>query len=287
MKKLIFILVIASGLILQQTFAFDLFNNHTIKGNGTINTVLRTPAESFHSIDAEGPITVVVLKTNRPTIRITADKNLMSYIMTIVQNRRLIIKPKQGFDLDSSQAITVTVTSPDLLDFSRSGSGNSAINGDFVMRNITMHGSGDLAAENITSPIMKIAHNGSGNLAIQGKTLNITQIEQHGSGNTNISGIHARGDFVVNNDGNGNITLAGDAINWVANDTGTSNIDASQLKTDVAQLDIKGTGNINVDAEKALDSHIYGSGNVGYTTHNPNLKVEQEVYGSGNITRTQ
>jgi Putative auto-transporter adhesin, head GIN domain len=86
-------------------------NHDKVRGNGTIKTESRT-AGSFTGVDVGGNIDLYVKQDSIRSVRVEADENLMQYIEVKMEGEKLVIQPKEGYNLSGSKAIKVYVSSP-------------------------------------------------------------------------------------------------------------------------------------------------------------------------------
>ena len=199
-------------------------DNKTIDGNGQLKTENR-PVNQTEKIRLLGGLDVFVV-SGTPGIRVEADENLLQFIETNEVNGWLEIKTKDHFNINSSNAIRVYVTTERISDLSITGSGNITCNNKFVSGNkasFNVTGSGNLIAR-INAPFVVAEVTGSGNLEITGETKDV-EVEIEGSGNF-------RG---------------------------------RELKAENAKIDIAGSGNAYVFADDNLEADIAGSGIVRYS----------------------
>jgi hypothetical protein len=83
--------------------------------------------------------------------------------------------------------------------------------------------------------------------------------------------------------GSGNILLKGNASSHEIDITGSGDVDAPELRTEVTRVSISGAGDAKVYADRELDTNINGSGNVFYGG-NPE-KFSKQISGTGKIEK--
>lgn len=110
--------------------------------------------------------------------------------------------------------------------------------------------------------------------------------------NLNISGsgdckgsIDCSGNAILNISGSGDAELSGHCRSLEIRITGSGEVEAKDLKSEVVRVRIAGSGDADVFALKELDAAITGSGNVSYWG-NPE-KLAKEINGSGTIKKGQ
>jgi hypothetical protein len=213
MKKLLLISLVS-------VFALTSCNWHRIRGNGSIKTETRDVA-AFEAITCDGEYEVQIDCQAKQSLAIEIDENLLPRIKTEVHNNTLHIDTKGN--LSPTQRIRITVSVPNITEFTSSGSTDGDIN-------------------NINNSALDIGIHGSGKLHLNGKS------------------------------GTVHITISG-----------SSKIDAISLISENSDIQINGSGNIQVYATNSLDVQINGSGTVKYKGDPKN--VNQQINGSGRIER--
>src|SRR3990170_1788862 len=77
-----------------------------IKGNGNIRTEERT-VKSFNEVEVHGAIKLYVSQGDLKPVKIEADENLMQYVVVDQDGDRIIVKPREGFNLQASDDMKV------------------------------------------------------------------------------------------------------------------------------------------------------------------------------------
>lgn len=202
----------------------------TIRGDGNITTSERN-ISSANRIKCSGSYDVQLTQGSPTTVKIEADQNLQSYIVTDVNGDELSIHSQHDVNLDPTQKIKVYITTNKLEGFQLNGDGNVTTTNKFT--------GGDHLDLGIA---------GSGNMHFDVNTPSI---------NSSISGT-------------GDIYISGETRESKINIAGSGNYHADDLKSESARVDIAGTGDAHLFAENALDIHIAGVGNV-YYKGNPSI----------------
>ena len=207
-------------------------------GTGNVITENRT-VTTFTGISLECHATVYFTQGDEQSVKVEASDNIMSHIVTVVQDRSLDIKLEDGFK--TREPITVYVTVKELCQLAVAGSGKmigkSHINCDNMSLGVA--GSGDITAD-IRSLAVKISVSGSGGLNLSGTTTSM-DIKIAGSGNVNAKDLQAI---------NSTVALTG---------SGSSIINTKEE----LNVSITGSGGVRYVSEPAkVKSNITGSGNV-------------------------
>ncbi|MBQ3733940.1 MAG: DUF2807 domain-containing protein [Bacteroidales bacterium] len=109
MKKSILIIAI---LLTTST----LVAQNTITGSGKVIAQHRE-LEAFTSVNSPSTVDVTIIKNEKSCAEVTADNNLMEFVLTEVENGVLTISMKRGFSYNSPH-ITVTIYTPHLSEVS-------------------------------------------------------------------------------------------------------------------------------------------------------------------------
>jgi Putative auto-transporter adhesin, head GIN domain len=219
MKKIFAIPLLAAVVLIVS--ACQLFNP-VIPGAQTTET--RT-VSGFHAVlfTTAGELQITQGKTE--SLEITAGKNVLPHITTIVQNGVLEI------GMDNSRWNN-TISQPLVFKL-------SVIN----MDDISLSGAGNVQSGDLKSTDMKINLTGAGNIGITSLLADSLDATLSGAGN---------------------IQAAGSVPTQTILLTGLGNFQGDNLKTDETTVKLTGAGSATVWAEKTLDVTITGAGSVDY-----------------------
>jgi hypothetical protein len=221
MKKVILFAIVVTLFI---TPSCDFITSETVQGNGSMSSETRNVSDAS-KIESRGFFDVDIVKGGSPSVKIDADQNLLSYILTQNEEGKLVIRVKEGYDLKSEHKIKVTVTTPELEEAEVDGSGN-------ISSSDTFEGADRL----------KVGIAGSGNITL---TANTPKVEASIAGS-------------------GDINLSGETKDSKIEIAGNGNYKTENLKAENVEVHIAGSGNARVYASVNLDIHIAGSGDVYY-----------------------
>ncbi|MBS1948428.1 MAG: DUF2807 domain-containing protein [Bacteroidetes bacterium] len=99
-----------------------------VHGNGHIRTEEHAVSD-FTELEVSSTINVHVMQGDLKPITIEADENLLQYIEVRQDGDRLVIRNKPGYNLESSDGMSITVSAP-------------------LFRKISVSGAGDIVGEN-------------------------------------------------------------------------------------------------------------------------------------------
>jgi Putative auto-transporter adhesin, head GIN domain len=156
------------------------------------------------AIDADGAFSLTVKVGPTPGLTIETDKNLLPIIKTDVSNGRLEIYTDRSYSVDGR--IKITVTSPNIVDISASGS--NQINGEGLIGgplSISLNGSNNAVLSGKISALTA-RMSGSNNLTAQQLTADSAEVALSGSG---AASVDARQRIVAEISGAGSITVYG------------------------------------------------------------------------------
>ncbi len=88
-------------------------DRHIIEGNGNLVTQAREVMD-FSELNVSGDFTVNIEYSSKPELEVKADKNIQPYIVTTVEQGRLMIGVKPPYQLKPSQPIQLTIKLPQL-----------------------------------------------------------------------------------------------------------------------------------------------------------------------------
>jgi hypothetical protein len=79
-------------------------NSGNIEGSGRLVTEIRAVA-GFRTIRTSGAARVVIERTGRETLRITAEDNIMPYLVSVVEDGVLVLGPRSGVGFSTTKEI--------------------------------------------------------------------------------------------------------------------------------------------------------------------------------------
>jgi hypothetical protein len=225
---------LAAVLLLFITTGCQYLDGQRVNGDGHITSQDRSVG-SFNSVHASGSMNVHISQGASNSVRIEADQNLMQYIDVYVKGNTLVVRNKEGYNVQPSRDIVVYATAP-------------------VFRGIEVSGAGDIVGDNTISgnEPLEMHVSGSGNINMQ---VNLPKVS------TEVSG-------------SGDVMLKGQAQEFNAEISGSGKVKCFDLVTENTTLDLSGASDAEVTANKKLDIEVSGSGSVHYKgTASVNQKI--------------
>lgn len=210
-----------------------------VKGNGNVTDENRSVG-NFDKVAASGHFRVTLQEGNEGNLMVSAEENLMEYIITEVKNGELKIGTKKGYSIRSTEKIEVLVNYKDI-------------------DGIYMSGSGKLTSNNpIKSSNFDMAVSGSGHIDIE---VDANQV------NAKVSG-------------SGSVNLEGETDEMSCSISGSGNINGYDLNVNKVTAKISGSGSAKLHVEEEIHATTSGSGNVRYTGNPTIIKAKSSGSGS-------
>lgn len=220
----------------------DYLGGVRISGNRHITTK-EISAGSFESVEVHGSMNVHLVQSPTNSVKVQADDNLFEYLDIYTEGNRLVVKTRKGYNLRPSRDIIVYAAAANFKD-------------------IELSGSGDIFSENTITATDELS------------------VEVSGSGDINMNVNVPRLRSKIS--GSGTLTLNGIAKDFSATINGSGDIKSFGLSADNARVDLAGSADAEVTANKTLEVEIAGSGSV---TYKGNPSVKQHIAGSGSIEK--
>lgn len=219
MKKIVFILALFNLSIAQA----QNWKNEKIKESGIKTTITRT-TPTYDAISASGSFKVVLVSGKEGNITIDGDENIISHIITEVENNTLIVRFDKNKNYTYKSSITITIPFEEI-------------------SSVSFAGSGEIETKNtITATNFNIAFTGSGEGNFD---INATRLK------TTLSG-------------SGEIEIKGEVKELEETLSGSGEIDSSKLIATNANVIVTGSGEINVNCTTFLEAKVAGSGTIKY-----------------------
>lgn len=214
-----------------------------IRGSGNVVTEERR-VSGFDRVSVTGSGRVVITQSDDESLNVEADDDLMQYIKTDVEGRTLVL----GFTdtprfrtLRPSRTIVFNVTLP-------------------RVSGLTITGSGDIEADDISAEDLEIRITGSGDVEIHSLRAEDLEVRVIGSGDVDLAGYASEQDVEI---------------------SGSGKYRGEDLESQIARVRVSGSGEAVVWVSDALDVRITGSGDVDYYG---DPDVTQRVTGSGDVS---
>ncbi len=183
--------------------------------------------QDFEEVAMEGHGDLIIVQGDAETLEIEADEELLPKLKTEVRGRRLVLGYRNWWDWLTppwgGPPIHYTVTMK-------------------TVRGVVISGSGTVTAGEIRTDDLRLEMSGSGRGTIDRLDAETLGMRVSGSGRLEVGGGQVREQ---------EITISG-----------SGSLHAEELISEEADVRISGSGNIRLHAEKTLNVHISGSGEV-------------------------
>ncbi|WP_343303755.1 head GIN domain-containing protein [Chitinophaga niabensis] len=213
-----------------------------VRGSGNVSKE-EHDLSKFSVVEASGSMDVYITKGNASHATIEAEDNILPLIELIEENGRLEVRFKRNVRVNTRKQVKVFLTTAQLEAASLSGSGDLEIESHFE------------------TPVP-------------------VHLSLSGSGNLNAS--FTAPELNIDLAGSGNLKIKGDTRDLKLNLAGSGDAHLEDLKTETADLDIAGSGDVDLHASRTLKANIVGSGDVNYKG-NPTVTVNK--IGSGSVKK--
>ena len=236
MKKHVWILV---GLAMMIGSCRN-FWGRRIRGNGNIKTEERS-VSSFKSVEASGAIKVYVSQGSASPVKIEGDENLLPYVEVAQEEDLIIIRQREGINLDPTGDIRVYLTSPEY-------------------KSIEVSGASDIIGQN--------------------KISNTENLELHTSGVGNIKMEVDAPKISADISGVGSIDLTGQTKDLDLDLSGAGHAHCFDLMAENTKVTMSGVGSAEVYCSVRLDAEVSGAGSVRYKGSATNINQNISGVGS-------
>ena len=197
---------------------------HMVRGNGDMTEESREIG-SFDKIDFQGVGNLYVTLGEQESLSIKAEENLLDYLETYVQGNRLVLKIKDGYNINPTETVNFYLTAISLESVSVSGLGNIELPEiEANQFSVDLSGAGDIEIESLVAERFVANLSGLGNLNVDDGKVFSQDIQISGSGK----------------------------------------YDAGDLESDEANIEISGLGSAIVFVNNYLDVSISGAGGGDY-----------------------
>ncbi len=156
-----------------------------VRGNGNIRTEDRSVG-NFKNVEVGGSINVYVSQGSPSSVKLEGDENIIRYIEVFQEGDRLIVRNKDGYNLDPSGDMKVYVTTPIYNEIETSGASDIVGQGKITNPEdlkIRVSGAGDVKME-LDAPRVTTEVSGSGSLHLKGNTKEL-EFDLSGVGSAN------------------------------------------------------------------------------------------------------
>lgn len=293
--------VVCNVVTVTPTYAqFDIFGGKS--GSGKILSDTRE-VSGFSKIRIAGSADVIFKHGAKREVIIEADDNIWEDVLTDVNDGELTLSMKRGSYRNIH--LKFIITNPTLEGVQVSGSGSiivetplnakelvSGVSGSGFIRynvgkadkhEVAISGSGNVDAIKVQANDVDVRISGSGDAKVYAAKSLRTQV--NGSGSVDVDGITDAKQIISRTSGSGTIRFKGNgkAERHEITIGGSGNVIADNIQTDNVSVQIFGSGDATVYANKSLDAQLNASGSVYYRGDATN--ITKSVRGSGRVNK--
>jgi hypothetical protein len=219
-----------------------LWHGRRVKGNGNITKESKQFGK-ISGVELHSSFDVYLIQGSVAGVKIVAEENIIPHIELQVYNDVLNIETENDIWLHPRRPVKIYVTSP-------------------VFNRIECSGSGNIHSQT------KISND------------NKLELSSSGSGDINIEADAPEVEAGIS--GSGSIELAGETKKIIGDVSGAGNLKAINLKAEESDLNVSGSGNVQVYSSVKIKANISGSGDVRYKG---DAQVNSNISGSGSIKK--
>jgi len=253
-----------SALIFLLLPACNLFN--VVFGNG--QTLVETrEVDAFTALDVAASFDVEVTLGDAPSVTVTCDDNLLSLIVTTVNDGTLVIDQRNAVGawaaIPKAECHADIVTTS-LLAVNASGAGDVHLaEADWTdLAQVGLTGAGQIVVDGvITAPDLSLSSHGAGELFVNGITGDSLTIEITGSGIAGITDIDTL-TLTASVRGSGSLVGTGSADTSDISCTGSGDVRTRELVTTDVHAMLTGSGSVQVNAVASITATVSGSGTL-------------------------
>lgn len=208
----------------------------------------------------------------------------------VVETRSISVEPFQSLITEGPMDIKVTPGAEYGVQVEGPSSWSEMVQADVLGGVLTismegcLSGHGKLIVHVTTPSLDAVKLRGSGDVkgAIPSSS-DAVLVELHGSGDMELE--IASASVTADLRGSGNMVLKGTTGSLLARLHGSGDIRAAGLETEEAVAEVRGSGDIVVNAHGTLSASVHGSGDIRY--HGDPHVAKREVHGSGDIRQAK
>jgi hypothetical protein len=213
-----------------------------VSGSGNVIKETREVGP-FRALEVSGSMDVYVSQGSSTTVTLEGEDNILPEIELVTEGDKLEVRFKRNMNIRTHRDVKVYLSAKTLEGVELSGSGDVELSGIF----------------NSSNPV---------------------HIGLAGSGD--IKGVFNAPEISIDLAGSGDIELKGETRNVNISVAGSGNCNAGALLAETAEVNIAGSGNVDLHASRELKTNIIGSGDVYYKGE---PSISSSKIGSGTVKK--
>jgi hypothetical protein len=215
-------------------------NGRTVRASDTVVSETR-PATGFTAVDMRAVGRVVLSQGETESLVLRGSDNVVPLVTTAVRDGVLVIEMPENVSVNDMNAANVLTLAIGVKELSA----------------LTASGLGDVQMDGLSASALTLTVIGAGRISLQQLQLERLSLALNGAGD---------------------VTLSGKAVSASILISGAGNVNAADLETQTAGIDIQGLGNAKVWVTGKLTGSISGAGNVEYYG-NPQTDTHVDGFG--------
>lgn len=230
----------------------------TVQGQGPVVTETRN-VSAVRRVSVSAGIELTVTP-GRPSLRVSAQKNLLSRIETKIQGGTLVIAPKSGYSTD--QPVRVSLQMPTLQAVSATGASRATV-GPFGRADIDLEATGgsEIVWKGDANRLEATA-TGASTIRLRGKARS-AHVEGTGAGAVDVDGIEG-GDLSVSLTGASRSSIQGRAAKLMVEAMGASEANFGTLTSQNAKVTASGASTVKIGRTNGGSARAHGASTVEY-----------------------
>jgi len=218
------------------------FHGHRVKGNGQLTTQTKQFGD-IKGVALSSDFDVFLIQGSPAGVKIEAEENIIPHIDMHIENDVLNIETEDNIWLQPRRHVKIYVT----------------------------------------SPVFNVIHSsGSGNIKSETKITNDDKLKLGASGSGDIKIEVDAPEIAASVSGSGGIELAGETKKISGDVSGSGDIKAFNLMAEESNMNVSGSGNVQVYSSVKLVANVSGSGDVRYKGA---AQTSTNVSGSGSVKK--
>jgi hypothetical protein len=227
----------AGALLFGGLLASEEAHGESVNGSGKSKTEERSIGD-VTEVATSGGGTIELTRGDKPSIRVSADDNIVPLLEIKNNNGKLTFETKFGYEINPVTPITYVVTIPQL-------------------NKLTVSETGNVKAASLKGDALTIKLSGAGNTSLQDIAYKSLSLTLEGAAHATLTGAAEKATFRLSGAGK----IDAEDLKSARNDTAVSgNGKATVWATDELKVNISGTGKVDYKGKPRIEQSVSGKG---------------------------